>query len=105
MSGETKCGRSPAPAATSSAFAAEARRFSAACLRYCQLAQPAQAKAARSRRTMERTMEFRFTGMRPLASIVRKVRCDGWAQTDWRHWNDKPATPHLAPRLAQAICQ
>src|ERR1700691_6159467 len=95
MSGETKWGMSPAPApsATSSAFAAEARRFSAACLRYSQLAQPAHAKAASSRRTIDRTMELRFTEMRPLVFIVRKVRCDRWAHATWRHWNDKAAIP------------
>ena len=56
----------PAAASTSSPCAAEASARSAACLRYSQLAQPAQANVARMKKVTPRTMVLRFTGIRPL---------------------------------------
>src|ERR1039458_391476 len=61
-SGETYCGTPPA-SRTNAPCVAEASSRSAACLRYSQLAQPAQAKAARMQRTAERTRVLRFTGI------------------------------------------
>ena len=45
--------------------------FSAACWRYSQLAQPAQAKMARMNRTAKRTRVLRFKGNDLFFSIVR----------------------------------
>jgi hypothetical protein len=48
----------------SSAWEAEARARSAACLRYIQLAHPAQAKTARMSKVMPMTMVLRFKGIK-----------------------------------------
>src|ERR1700722_2995719 len=64
------CGTSPATDGTSSACEADASARSAACFRYSQLAQPAQAKVARIKSVMPRTMVLRFTGNKDLSDLL-----------------------------------
>src|SRR6201986_2843864 len=67
-------GCSSPPAATSSPWAALARRRSAACLRYSQFAHPAHANVARINNTTPMTIVFLFNSFNLFYLIVRAGR-------------------------------